>query len=289
MTEPEHQEFAPIELDLSRPSVARVYDYYLGGEANWEIDRQFAASVVDEFPSLPRIARANRLFLHRVVRHLTRLGVRQFVDIGSGLPTMGHAHQIAEQIDSSARVVYVDCDPVAVAHSRLLLDRAEDPNRHAVIDADLRDPDRLWQRVLGTNVIDEREPVACLLIAVLHLQQTNDRGDELGPAAVARLRELLPSRSYLAISHVTDDGVPEHIRSSLTELEYRYRQAGHPIYLRTRDEIECFLGEYAPISPGLCWTPRWHPEETQATRHELDAFDNAAESAIWAGVGHKPM
>ncbi|HEX4700590.1 MAG TPA: SAM-dependent methyltransferase, partial [Pseudonocardiaceae bacterium] len=159
----------PPGVDLEHPSVARVYDFYLGGTANWAIDREFGKKVLARFPLLRPIAKANRLFLHRAVRHLVRQGVRQFVDIGSGVPTMGNTHQIADELAPDCRVVYIDNEPVAVAHSQMLLDQNGDPERHAAINADLREPDELWQRVRDTDVLDLTQPVALLLVAVLHV------------------------------------------------------------------------------------------------------------------------
>jgi hypothetical protein len=140
-----------LEVDVDRPSVARVYDYYLGGTANHPVDREFGEKVLADFPLLKPIALANRLFLHRVVRHLGRRGVSQFVDIGSGVPTMGSTHQVAGEISPDSRVVYVDYEPTAVAHSRTLLESSGDPRRHAVLHADLREPDELWRQVVESS------------------------------------------------------------------------------------------------------------------------------------------
>src|ERR1700704_6347651 len=197
--------FPQAGVDLDRPSVARVYDWYLGGTANWAIDREFGKKILSTFPFARPVAISNRLFLHRLVRHLARMGVRQFVDIGAGVPTMGNTHQVADEVAPGSKVVYIDHEPVAVAHSQVLLEQNGDLARHAVINADLRDPDRLWQRVIETGVIDLGEPIAVLIIAVLHVQQPGLDGVDIGARAVARYRELLTSGSYLAISHITDD------------------------------------------------------------------------------------
>src|SRR5437762_14282405 len=145
-------------VDLEHPSVARIYDWYLGGTANWAIDREFGKKVLATFPAGMYCARANRAFLHRAVRHLVARGVRQFVDIGSGVPTMGNVHQVADEVAPDSRVVYIDHEPVAVAHSQLLLEEYGDPARHAAINADLRNPYRVWQRVIETGVSDHDEP-----------------------------------------------------------------------------------------------------------------------------------
>ncbi|QUQ64419.1 SAM-dependent methyltransferase [Kutzneria sp. CA-103260] len=287
MTDSEQDPFPPQGVDLDHPSVARVYDWYLGGNANWAIDREFGERVLTTFPLLRPIAIANRLFLHRVVRHLVRQGVRQFVDIGSGVPTMGNTHQVADEVAPDSRVVYIDHEPVAVAHSQVLLEQNGDPARHASINADLRNPDRLWQRVIETGVIDLDEPIALLVIAVLHVQQPDGDGVDVGQRAIARYRELLPSGSYLAISHITDDGVPEDVAGKLVELKRMYDTSSSPVIWRSRDQIRELFGGFELVSPGMGWTSSWHPEETGPTSPVIE-FDRPNEAVIWAGVGRKP-
>jgi hypothetical protein len=287
VTEVQDDPFPPQGVDLEHPSVARVYDWYLGGTANWAIDREFGERVLATFPLLRPIAIANRLYLNRVVRHLVRLGVRQFVDIGSGVPTMGNTHQVADEIAPDSKVVYIDNEPVAVAHSQVLLDQHGDPKRHAAINADLRNPDRLWLRVIETGVIDLDEPIALLLIAVLHVQQPDADGVDVGPRAVARYRELLPSGSYLAVSHITDEGVPSDVGEKLIELKRMYDTSSSPVIWRSHQEINDLLGNFEPLPPGMGWTPNWHPEETGPDAPVID-FKAPNEAVIWAGVGRKP-
>ncbi len=287
MTDPAQDPFPPQGVDLEHPSVARVYDWYLGGTANWAIDREFGERVLATFPLLRPIAIANRLFLHRVVRHLVRLGIRQFVDIGSGVPTMGNTHQVADEVAPDSKVVYIDHEPVAVAHSQVLLERHGDPARHAAINADLRNPDRLWQRVVETGVIDLDEPIALLVIAVLHVQQLDADGVDIGARAVARYRELLSPGSYLAISHITDEGVPEHVAGKLVELKHMYDTSSSPVIWRSHAEIRELFGEFDLVSPGMGWTPDWHPEETGPNSPVIE-FGAPNEAVIWAGVGLKP-
>jgi hypothetical protein len=279
--------FPPQGVDLERPSVARVYDWYLGGNANWAIDREFGERVLSTFPLLRPIAIANRLFLDRVVRHLVRLGVRQFVDIGSGVPTMGNTHQVADEVAPDSRVVYIDYEPVAVAHSQVLLEKDGDPARHAVINADLRNPDRLWQRVIETGVINLEEPIALLVIAVLHVQQPDADGVDIGPRAMARYRELLPAGSYLAVSHLTDEGVPDDVAGKMVELKQMYDASSSPVIWRPHDEIRKLLGDFELVPPGMGWTQAWHPEENGPNSPTIE-FDQPNEAAIWAGVGRKP-
>jgi len=277
----------PPGVDLEHPSVARVYDFYLGGTANWAIDREFGKRVLARFPLLRPIAKANRLFLHRAVRHLVRQGIRQFIDVGSGVPTMGSTHMIADELADGTRVVYIDNEPVAVAHSQMLLEENGDRSRHAAINADLRDPDELWQRVREIEVLDLTQPVALLLVAVLHVRQPGADGTDIGPAAVARYRQLLTPGSFLVISHITTEGVPPEMDEKLVDLKQMYDSRSSPVIWRTHDEIRDLFGDFDLLPPGLTWTTLWHPEETSPTA-PLITFASPNESVIWAGIGQKP-
>lgn len=288
MDEPDRNRFLPQGVDLDRPSVARVYDYYLGGDTNWAIDREFGNRVLADFPLVKPIAQANRQFLFRVVRHLMRRGVRQFIDLGAGIPTMAHTHAVADEFDTgTAKVIYVDNEPVAVAHSQILLEQRGDRDRHVAINADLRAPQRLWQDVLDTGLLDLSEPIALLLIAVLHVQQRDEHGRDIGDEIVAHYRELLPRDSYLAISHATTDGVPAHISDNLAQLESLYDNAGSPVIWRSYQQIADLFGDFELLDPGLTWIPSWHPEETGSTV-QPPTFRDPSESIIYAGVGRKP-
>jgi len=284
--------YPPPGVDLRHPSAARVYDYYLGGTTNWEIDRQFADKMLRDYPVVRPICRANRRFLHRLVRHLVRRGVRQFVDLGSGVPTMGHAHEIAEEIaPGEVKVAYVDCEPVAVAHSTCLLREHGDERRHVAIHADLRDPHRLWSRIAETGVIDLDQPLALLLIAVLHFEQPPAPGtgstEDLGPSVVATYRDLLAPGSHLAISHVTTDGVPAEGAALLADAQRRYAEAGTGVIFRDRSEITALFGDFDLLEPGVTWTPQWHPEEAGPDDQTVRT-GNASESLILAGAAQKP-
>ncbi|HEV2778247.1 MAG TPA: SAM-dependent methyltransferase [Actinophytocola sp.] len=269
------------------PSVARVYDYYLGGTAHRAVDRQFGDVVLAAFPSVRSIARANRIFLHRAVRRLVRLGVRQFVDIGSGLPTMGSTHAVADEVaPGAATVVYVDNDPEVVAHSRAIIAADGEPGRHAAIHGDLRDPGRLWRAIDDTGLIAAARPVGLLMIAVLHLRQLDANGVDIGSQAVARFRELLPNGSYLALSHATKDGVPDHVKAGLADTSRAYLTNRSPAIWRTRAEIAGLFGDFELVEPGITWTPLWHPEETGPGTPEI-TFGTPAEAAVLAGLGRK--
>ncbi|HEX7661890.1 MAG TPA: SAM-dependent methyltransferase [Pseudonocardiaceae bacterium] len=279
--------YPPQGVDLSRPSVARVYDWYLGGTANWAIDRAFGQQVLDRFPLLRPIAIANRLYLHRVVRYLAKRGIRQFLDIGSGVPTMGHVHAVADEITTDSHVVYVDYEPVAVAHSKILLEKNGDPSRHAAIQGDLRDPDKLWDRVAETGVIDVEQPLALLLIAVLHVAQPGPEGEDVGPASVARFRQLMVPGSYLAVSHITDDGVAPELDQKLIDLKRMYDSSSSSNGIwRSQAEIRELFGDFELIDPGMTWITEWHPEETGPNAPVIE-FASPNESVGFCGVGRK--
>ncbi|WP_243788204.1 SAM-dependent methyltransferase [Saccharopolyspora gloriosae] len=287
MSDVDDDPFPPQSADLTKPSVARVYDWYLGGKANWAIDREFGQHVVNEYPLLRPIAISNRLFLHRAVRHLVARGVHQFIDIGSGVPTMGNTHSVADEVEPGSKVVYVDHEPVAVAHSQVLLDKHGDPERHAVINADFRNPERLWQRAIETGVLDLEQPVAILLIAVLHVKQPGPNGDDISPQVMKRYRELLPPGSYLALSHLTDDGVPASLDDQLVGIKQMYDNSSSPVIWRSQQEIADLFGDFEMLDPGMTWTTDWHPEDRSPNfSPDLD-FSESGESAIWAGVGRK--
>jgi S-adenosyl methyltransferase len=217
-----------------------------------------------------------------------RRGVRQFIDLGAGVPTVDHIHSIADQADAgSTKVVYVDHEPVAVAHAQILLEEQGDPHRHVAINADLRAPQRLWQQITETGLIDFSKPLAMLMIAVLHMRQQDEHGRDIGDQIVAHYRELLPRGSYLAISHITDEGVPADIADKLAQLKTMYDTSSSPVIWRSHTQIADLLGNFELINPGLTWTPCWHPEETGSSIQHI-SFNHPSESVIYAGVGRKP-
>jgi hypothetical protein len=284
--------WAPDDIDLDRPSAARVYDYYLGGSHNYAVDRAVARRIVDLVPQVPRIARANRSFLRRVVEYLVAAGIRQFLDIGSGIPTAGNVHEIAQRADPGARVVYVDIDRVAVAHSRTVL--AGD-DRVAVVHEDLRAPDRVLSDPDLRRVLDLDRPVAVLMIAMLHFI-----GDDDDPAGVVEhYRDAVVPGSYLAISHIqrVDDPVPAGV-----EVLDVYAEAGTPLTPRTDAELMRLFGEFPLVEPGLVGLTAWHPEpigdgpdpDAGATdprhhpRMSTTTLDEWVRDGFRAGVGRKP-
>lgn len=279
--------FPVTGVDLDHPNVARIYDYYLGGTANYAVDRVFAEKALAEFPFVRPASKSNRLFLHRAVRHLIKRGVRQFIDIGSGVPTMGSTHQVAEELTPDARVVYVDNEAVAVAHSQVLLEKDGDLKRHAVVQADLRDPELLFRKVEETGVVDLSQPLALMLIAVLHVTQPGPDGTDIGPQVVEEYREKIPSGSYLVLSHGTADGVPAERAREMAEFGKMYDNTATPVIWRPRAEIEKFFGDLELIEPGATWTPLWHPDENGPSAPVIH-FADPNESVVWAGVAYKP-
>jgi hypothetical protein len=263
-------DWSPPGIDPEQPSAARMYDYYLGGAHNFEVDREVAQQVLAAYPEGPLLAQANRAFLRRAVRFLVERGVRQFLDIGSGIPTVGNVHEIAQGAAPDARVVYVDIDPVAVAHSRELL---AGNDRATVLREDVRHPERILGHPELRSLLDLDQPVAVLLVALLHFVP-----DEDDPAGIlARLTEPLTSGSHLVISHGTDDGLVNTDR--MKEL---YRRAAVPLTLRSRAQVEGLFVGFELLDPGVVWVPQWHPDTPD------DVGDDPESSANYGGVARKP-
>lgn len=276
-TAPDSGPKKPREVDLSRPSAARAYDYYLGGNLNFEVDREFARNVLTEVPFVADFARNNRAFLYRAVTWLCSRGIDQFLDIGSGLPTVGSVHEVAEKANPRARTVYVDYEPVGVARARTVLDETDPRRRRTnVFQADLRDPDAILESDLLRQTLDFSRPVAVLIVATMHFIGPGD-----GPAEVLRrYREALPSGSYLALSHLTLDGVPQPMREQGKALEQLYAASPNPGYFRDRAEFTALFGDLELVEPGVVWAPEWQPQDALK--------DDPAETATLVGVAHKP-
>jgi hypothetical protein len=214
---------ASTDIDVTRPSAARVYDYFLGGAHNFEVDRQLAEQIARLTPNLAETMRANRRFLRRAVRFLVAEGIDQFLDIGSGIPTVGNVHEVAQDANPAARVVYVDIDPVAVAHSRAILAGNE---RAGVLRADIREPERILAEAVALGLVDLNRPLAVVLAGVLHF--IPDADDPAGIAA--RLRAPLAPGSFLLVSHATQDGQPPEV----LEAQRLSARTATEIMLRTR-------------------------------------------------------
>lgn len=262
--------WVPSDIDLSRPSAARVYDYYLGGSHNFEVDRRMAREAIAMWPDLPAIMQSNRAFLRRAVRHLVEQGITQFLDIGSGIPTVGNVHEVAHEANPSARVVYIDSDPVAVAHSRAILAGDE---RTTVVRADLREPGTILDDPAVRGTLDLERPVAVLMIAVLHF--VSDEDDPVG--AVAHLRDRLVAGSYLVLSHASAEGRPD-LAASHRQL---YSRTPTPMTLRGRAEIARLFDGFELVEPGLVWLPLWRPESPS------HGVEQPERTTGFAGVGLK--
>lgn len=282
-----HDPVPQPEVDLDRPNIARVYDYWLGGRVNWAVDRAFGDRVAEQLPLVRQMALANRQFLNRAVAYLCRSGVRQFLDIGSGIPSAGNTHEVADEINQDTRVVYVDNEAIAVAHGEELLDEVGDPSRHAVVDADLRNPDDLWDKAMATGVLDPGQPIAVLMLAVLHAAQPGLDDQDLSHRSVARYRELLPRGSYLAISHITIDGVPARIAQEAQQAIAMFERSSSRLVLRSQADIARFMGDFVLVPPGMVWTPQWRPAEQTASLRDMVRFNDPSESIVLAGVARK--
>jgi SAM-dependent methyltransferase len=247
-------------VDTSRPSVARMYDYYLGGKDNYAVDRAAAQRMMATVPESVRMVASNRAFLVRAVRHLAAAGIRQFLDIGSGLPTRQNVHEVARATAPGSRVVYVDHDPLAVAHGRALLAHDRDTR---FLHGDLRRPAEILDDPEVRALIDFGAPVAVLVVAILHFVSDEDR-----PASILRrLRERMVPGSYLVISHILDDPRPHEIGRILTA-------AGAPAwYPRSRERILPFFDGFDLIGPGLAPLPLWQPPGARTDAEYLSEDD----------------
>jgi hypothetical protein len=243
--------WVPPGIDTSKANIARVYDYWLGGSHNFRADQDAARALITVEPNTRAIMRANRAFLGRAVRFLAReAGIRQFLDIGSGIPTEQNVHEVARDAAPGSRVVYVDNDEVAVAHSRLLLQADPDAT---IVQADLREPAKILADPDTQLLIDFTQPVAVLLVAVLHFVPDSARPAEI----MATLRDALVPGSYLVICHSCRDANPG--MASPAEAAYRSRVAGQ-LCIRTREEIAGLFDGFDLVEPGLVWLPEWRPD-----------------------------
>jgi SAM-dependent methyltransferase len=266
----ERPAWAPRSVDISVPSVSRIYDYYLGGSHNFEVDRESARKAMEFMPGLPKIMQANRAFMRRAVRFALDAGFDQFLDIGSGIPTFGNVHEVAQSARPDARVVYVDHDPVAVAHSQVVLEGNE---RAGVAAADLRKPREILASPEVERLIDRNRPVALLLVAILHFVEDED--DPYG--AVAELRDALAPGSLLILTHASYEGIPLPAERAAGTVDV-YKDIRNPLIMRSRDEIARFFEGYDMVEPGLVPMPRWRP---QTAPEDEDPFAFSG----FAGVG----
>jgi S-adenosyl methyltransferase len=262
-----------VDLRTDRPHPARVYDYLLGGKDNFAADREAAQRGLQANPDSRIPPRENRLFLRRAVRFLAEQGIDQFLDIGTGIPSAPNVHHVAQEINPRARVVYVDNDPIVLAHARALLTSHPD-GRTDYIAADLRDVDSILGSPVLRDALDLDRPVGLLLIAILHFI-----GDEHEPATIVeRLLAALPSGSYLALSHLTGDFRPE-AWEQITEV---YRRQGVTMQVRSQPQIARFLTGLDMVEPQLQIVSRWRPEPGD------EPVPSDAQVSVYGAVARKP-
>jgi hypothetical protein len=262
-----------VDLKTNVPHPARIYDYLLGGKDHFGADRDAAAHITEVWPNLPISMRANRNFMARVAHYLAaERGIRQFLDIGTGLPTAPNLHEVVQAVAPEARIVYVDNDPIVLVHARALL-TSTPQGRTTYIDADLREPGRILAAPQFEQTLDLSQPVAVCLIAIMHYivdeQQAHDIIDTLmGP---------MPAGSALALSTATADTNPEEVGRGIS----MYNSRGIISKVRTRTEVEALFDGLDLVEPGIELVHRWHPDD------ESLAIDDAQVS-MWGGVGIKP-
>ncbi|WP_199443470.1 SAM-dependent methyltransferase [Umezawaea beigongshangensis] len=241
--------WVPEGIDITRPAGARVYDYLLGGGHNFAADRAAAVRIEQILPRARPIAQSNRAFLRRAVRYMVQRGVTRFLDLGSGIPTVGNVHEIAQRASPDSRVIYVDCEPVAVAHSAMLLNGDD---RACVVQADLTDPDSVLAAPAVRELLDADEPIGLLMVAVHHFVP-----DERDPAGlVARYRDAVPDGSLVAISHLTADHDPE----GMAQVSAVMAASPDPMFFRPRHQVLRLFDGTDLVEPGLVDAPRWRPE-----------------------------
>jgi hypothetical protein len=265
----------PPEIDTSRPHSARVYDYLIGGTSNFAADRETAAKVLLKSPNARIAPRENRAFLGRAVRFLTgEVGLRQFLDIGAGLPTANNVHQVAQAVEPSSRIVYVDNDPLVLVHAHALL-TSTPQGRTAYIQADIRDPDAILTAPPVRELLDFNQPVGLLLLGILHLLADADKPAEI----VATLLDALPSGSYLVASHLTT----EHDRERTAAGQAVMRDAG--MTMQKRDSgvfAEIAFNGLDLVPPGVVLVSEWRPTGNHPR-------PSPAEVSVYGGVARKPL
>jgi hypothetical protein len=263
----------PVEqIDTSKPHPARMYDYYLGGRDNYEVDREAAERVIGLFPAIGPSARANRGFLQRATRFVTERGIRQIVDIGTGIPTSPNTHETAHAVSPGVRVAYVDNDPIVAAHAGARLTGA---GNTGFFLGDAREPETVLDHPTIRELIDFDQPVALLLVAVLHF--VTDKED---PARIVRvLGDALPAGSYLVLSHGTADFFPDGSQARAAKI---YEGATATINLRPHAEILPLFDGFELLDPGLVQVPLWRPDAPLPEPDELRRI-----GTFYGGVGYK--
>jgi S-adenosyl methyltransferase len=265
--------WAPDVVDIETPSAARMYDYFLGGSHNFQADRALGEEVIKAFPDSRELCQANRAFLHRALEALCELGIDQFLDLGSGIPTVSNVHDVVREVNPAARTVYVDGDAVAYAHGQALL---ADVPEAVFVREDLRDPDAVLGNPEVNRVLDFSRPIAVLLFSVLHFVS-----DEDGPkSAIAAYRDATVPGSYLAITHGTADYKPKEAKDAREV----YARSSHPVTSRSRAAVLDLFDGYDLLDPGLTDAILWRPDP-QAPPDPLNG--DVARYSLYGAVGRK--
>ncbi|GAA4618601.1 SAM-dependent methyltransferase [Saccharopolyspora hordei] len=263
-------DWAPEGVDLETPSAARVYDFYLGGAHNFEVDRELGRKAIAAVPHLKEIAVNNRAFLRRAVRYCLDQGVRQFLDIGAGIPTAGNVHEIAQAVDPETRVVYVDNEPVAVAHSRAILDGND---KATIVQADALEVESVLDAPETQGLLDFSQPIAVMMVALLHFVPESAKPREV----IRQYHERLAPGSHIVVSHVTGD----HDPASAQALVDLYQNSSNPGTLRSRDEVAELVSDFELVEPGVVHVPEWHPDSPE------DVWEEPERSIVYGAVGRK--
>ncbi|MFI7596633.1 SAM-dependent methyltransferase [Actinoplanes sp. NPDC049681] len=264
-------ETAPPGVNPNVPHSARIYDYWLGGKDNFAVDRAVGEAMMKAIPGMRYMAGENRKFVHRAARDLVaKEGIRQFLDIGTGIPTRPNLHEIAQQIAPETRVVYVDNDPIVLVHARALMVSSEE-GRSEYIEADIRRPEAIFDNPVLQETLDLTKPVGLTLIAILMLLADEDDPWDM----VARYRDAMPSGSIMAITHPTADFNPAEVNQAVAAA----RGAGMTFQDRGRDEVARFFGDWELLEPGLVPVSAWRPDSP---------VDDPEAAYYWAGVARKP-
>ena len=264
----ERTSWVPESVDTGLPSAARLYDYLLGGGHNFAADRVLAEKFLVAQPNARTIARLNRAFLRRSVLFMIDQGIRQFLDLGSGIPTVGNVHEIAQKADPDSRVVYVDFEDVAVAHSQMMLEH----DAHAtIIQEDLTNPTAVLDAARDSKLIDFDQPVGVLTVGVFHFVPPEKKPTDV----VATYRDAVVPGSYLALSQFTSDLQPDEMAGIVEVM----KKSMNPMFPRTHAEITSLFEGFEVVEPGVVPLPLWRPE--------VAGDDDPGRAGIFAGVGRK--
>lgn len=265
-------------LGLDRPHGARVYDYFLGGKTNFAMDRQTAEHLLEVFPGFRTAAQSNRMWMHRAARYAAERGITQFLDIGTGIPTSPNLHEVVQEITPDAKVVYVDNDPIVLAHSRALLVSSEE-GKTAYLEADVIDPQSILESDEVKETLDLSKPVAVSLVGVFHYLP-----DALKPYdLVKQLVDAVAPGSYLMFSHCTPDFAPD-LWERVIQV---YKADGGDAQVRSKEEVERFFEGTELVEPGVVMPFNWYPDKETDDLVAKGEFTDV-KCSLWVGVGVKP-